>query len=378
VRANLLGPDSKKHEALIRVHREHAAGQIQNENKNWESTIKRLKGSDNPDSIKLGVLLNEARLGAMDTLKEGGMELDLSYERNQYRAANNAYKSAADPGSGYRIEAGKPREDLQKLIPEEYQKKVSIYEYIPNVDFQDLSAAEREALAKQILKAESRALFELGSFDPDGHIGNWMIDKEHKRLVRIDYAQMRTPAPETRDIFNNILGRSLVPKLEGEDHRAIAEHMATLFDSTPDVKLVPVEIEAQLKLISRSPKFPPATEPQNRILFIREELESFLQKKHGPAFYLSLKPDFRAALASMGRMLYYKDFMPEGEFIRLITEHMDIPKGRILRQRLTTGLLDSVRKTVSTVVKASNDLNKLRRDCNLLFGALPKSKKPAK
>jgi hypothetical protein len=341
--------ESAKREAIVRFRKEGVPGQIQNENRNWERVAARLSKSEKTEVRGLAQTLNEARLAAMDTLKEGGVELDLGYERRMYPVAKAAYEAPRNPKTGYRIEVVKPIEDLQALIPADLQDSVSVYEYIQNEKFKSLPVAEQKALAEQIVGAELDAMFKKNSFDPDGHVGNWLIDTKTKRLVRIDYAQMRSVDPNEMKKIKSVLNALFIPRPDVSEIQTIARNLGSMLEFPKTVLLGEKEKFRLIEEAVHRIDFPSNMDPHQRLFMIRDQLEKKLSNSTGQAVSIPIREDARAVISSLGRLLYFRDFMDEKQFFKTFATHMDLPVGRILRQ------LNSPMQVAKIALKAAAD-----------------------
>ena len=331
-RADFTLPDGSNRQAIVRFRKEDVSGQIQNENRNWERVADRLSRSQNADVRTLAQTLNEARLAAMDTLKVGGIELDLGYERRMYSLAKKAYEAPAHSVTGLRVEVVKPIDELQRLIPAEYQDSVSIYEYIENQKFRTLSDSQKRAIAQQIVGAELDAMFTRNTFDPDGHIGNWLIDLKGKRLVRIDYAQLRQVDSKEMSRIQGVLNALFIPRPEAQDLVQIARNLETLLDLPSGLLLGEQERIRFLEELTKRSDFPSHMDPHQRLFVIRNELERKLSLPGRPVT-IPIRENTRAVVSSLGRLLYFRDFMPERDFFQLFAAHMDLPMSRIIKQQ---------------------------------------------
>lgn len=320
----------KLRQAVVRFQRENVFGKVANENKNWEGAIGILSQDDDKAVRQLALTLDEARLGAMDTLREGGTQLDLGFERTAHERAHQSYSSDMSRETGLRVEVGKPLDDLQGQIPEDLQSKVSLYEYVPNQSFEDLQPDEQRKIAKQIMEGELRALFRNGEFDPDGHRGNWLIDKDGNRLVRIDYAEFQNISKKDRDSVKKALSLMFLPTPNARD----INKFSTLVSSLYEVPSVKMDMIKTLTQIFNNREFPAPEEPHMRLLFIRQHLEMAVREIK-PDARVRLRTPTRAALGSMGRLLYYRQYMPDQEFFSLIAKHVPLPK-RVLITHLRT------------------------------------------
>jgi hypothetical protein len=347
--------------AIVRFQREGSEGRAANENRNWQKAIEKLEKSKNPDVRKLAGTLEEARLAAMETLGPGGVELDLSIERGYYPQAKKVYDTDVDE-TGFRTRAVRPLEVEQAKVAPNMQKKTSVYERIDKDSFSKLPAEKKAAIASKIVKTELKAMFDHGIFDPDGHIGNWLIDKNTNELVRIDYAQLRTVPKAEMQKIKTVLNTLFVPNLSDGDFATIAKNLDGVFEFPQSTKPTAYQLQKFLKEIAAEKDFPNFYEPHQRILAIRNALETKIETFSGEPVRIALRSNARAAISSLGRLLYYRDFIPETRFATLLAKNMGTP---ILRIAAQTQLL-SVRKAVEEKV------SQLKLKCPAMLKALLK------
>ncbi|MFI5363752.1 MAG: hypothetical protein ACHQ49_17465, partial [Elusimicrobiota bacterium] len=321
VTVELLNPETARRErAVVRFLRENAEGQIANENAVWESVIAKLSASEDAEQRRLGRILHEARRHAMETLRAGGVELDLEAERNAYPLARAAYGSPADRESGYSIEAGEPLAALQKLVPARFAKTVSIYRYVPNTPLESLPADVRSKLAARIVAAEFKALFRFGTFDPDGHPGNWLIDAGRRVLARIDYAQMRRLSDGDLRSLRDVLRALLQPRLGAGDVRVLADRFSDVFevDGNPD------GLAAVIQGVVARPDFPGFTAPHERLFFLRDEVERHYHGLGRADVLIRLNDGPRAAFASIARTQIYREHLSDEEYFVILLKALEI------------------------------------------------------
>ncbi|MGZ3712816.1 MAG: AarF/UbiB family protein, partial [Bdellovibrionota bacterium] len=306
----------KPRRVAVRILKDAVENQLANENDNWLRTIERLAKDEDAKIRDAANLAQEARGHAYKTLKPGGIELDLSYEREAFKKAQTAYAKPAGK-SGYKIEVARPIEDLQALLPENLQKSVSVYEYIPNTKLKALGdKALQAAIAEEIVDAELEAALQRGVFDPDGHPGNWLVDPSEKRLVRIDYAQLNTIPTERLRGIRQSLGELVLPAFDAQSVTVLSKDLSTIFD---DLGTKP--LAEDLERILKDSKFLALRNPQDRIFFLRDELA---RTRPG----VRIAPDAMSVLASVGKLSVYEEFLPEGTLTRLIGKHLEVSPAR--------------------------------------------------
>ncbi len=326
----LRNPETGANErVVVRFLRENAEGQIANENAVWEKTIAKLTSGEDPEERRLGRILSETRRHTMETLGPGGAELDLESERALYPLASEAYASPAEARSGYAIEVGEPLPAFQKLVPAALAKKVSIYRHVPSVPLDALPAAERPKVAARIAAAEFRALLRLGTFDGDGHPGNWLIDPARKVLTRIDYAQARRLTAEELSSLRETLRAMLRPRLDAGAARVVARRFKDMFEAEGR----PDDLEAVVREALARPDFPEFLAPHERLFFLREAVERHYHARGRPDVLIRLKPVLRAALASLGRTQIYREQLSDAAYLDLLLDALDMSP-TVMRARL--------------------------------------------
>ncbi|MEW6057802.1 MAG: hypothetical protein AB1540_14435 [Bdellovibrionota bacterium] len=311
---------AKPKRVVIRFRREGIEGQVFNENANWTRAITTLTTDQDSDVRKMGRVIEETRAHAMETLKPGGIELDLEIEVNAYGDASAAYGRPKHAKTRFRIEVAKPLPELLEAIPAKYRKTVSIYEAVNHVPLSEIKSRKlRAQAASEIVEAEFEALFNKGVFDPDGHPGNWLIDLENGRLVRIDYAQLRKPPTNEIQAFKKMLSELLYPDLEKRSG-AVAAQFSALIDISAEVG----DITPRIARILNDPKMPDFRNPHERFFFIRERLEDLLQAEGFEKAEVRFKDSARAALSSLARTQIYREHMGDSAYVDLLLEKLGI------------------------------------------------------
>jgi hypothetical protein len=328
--------------ALVRFRRDAAPGQIANEDENLRRLAARLRERGDPATSAFVQTLEEARLTAMETLGPDGNELNLGYERGRYADANAAY-AGVDPSTGIRVRAARPLDEFQRLIPEDLQGKVSVYEFIPHENFSALPANVRQRVARTIVRSELTALAS-GTFDPDGHPGNWLYHSRTGELIRIDYSQLRSVSAEARMSFLDVVNRLFVPTIgNNADVQALATAWEHIVEFSPAQRLSREELEQTLRAAIRSRAFPSAANPQQRLFYLRGQVENAVRTRFGAAASVPFRADTRAMAASMGRLLNYRRDIGDRDFLRILGETIATPTQRITRKVLVERATDRVR-----------------------------------
>lgn len=320
VLARLTDPKTgESRQGVVRMLRRNAGQLVLNENAVWERVIETLQGDSDPAARRLAGLLEGARRHSYELLKPGGIELNLAIERQAYQQAVKAYESPPGPRrqppfTELRIEAVRPLDDLQEgLVPKEFSERVSLYEYIPNVRFKNLPHDVRLRAARGIVEAELKALFEKGVFDPDGHPGNWLVDPERSRMVRVDYAQLQALSSEQRDSLRRVMASLLRPRADGGMARVLHSELRAVF-SFSGVQPAEAALAAALKSALKSPDLPAADSPHERLLFLQDKLEDTLRAGGYPKLEIALQPPVRTAIACLAKLAYYQETLGRKRF----------------------------------------------------------------
>jgi len=313
---------------VVRMQRPGAEGLVANENPVWERAIAELKTDPDARTRRMAMLIDEARSYAYENLKPGGVELDLSIEREAYPDAAAAYADEQD-SSGLRVEVLAPLKDLQaRLVPEKDSRSVSLYDYIPGTRLKALDPKDRARTAARILKTELRALFERASFDPDGHSGNWINDLLHGRLVRIDYAQLRKLPTEDRAAFRRAMAALVRPSPDAFMRSELLETLGRVFSfsgGTPTQQ----ELSAALDAALSEGDLPEAYLPHERLMSIQDRMENALGVSH-PGLAISVAPSARSALASLAKISIYEEELGKLRYGLILLDSLDISPAQYL------------------------------------------------
>ena len=243
----------------------------------------------------------------------------------------------------------KPDFALQNLIPKKYSKSVTVMEFVNATSLRKVEPRLRQQLASQIVAAEMRAIFELGTFDPDGHPGNWLVDVDGRRLVRIDYAQIHQISAEKRELMRKILKLMVQPNFSTADVSTLAQLLPSIFEVGGHVQ----DWTVHLNSVLRAPGFPSHRNPHERLIYLREALE----RRLGAGMTVRFEADLRTVMSALGRIAGFRDFMQDpSAFDRL----------------LLTGLGTS--RTQLAVTTVRNSWENFRNSCEILLRSAPKQR----
>ncbi len=342
----------KQRRVFIRVQKPDVGGLAANESENWDLVAKHLRNGKDPLGHKIARVLEESNQAVMLTLRNGGSELDQRTESLVYEKAKLAYEGRS---KGYSVNVAKPNDDLlDALSPKDQHTKISVYDFTDATKLPDIKdVKQRQKIAKAIIQKEMTALFDHGTFDPDGHTGNWLFDEKKQSLVRIDYAQLRTLPEGERKALKQTVGLlskkiyTQSPKFSAPELDRLEDGLRSMLDlSDPKVNIRPAMLDA-----IQNKGFQSAATPHERVFQLRELIEGHLQKAN-PELKVALKANTQAALSSLTKLNGYT--APE----------IGLPK-KDLHQALASHTFttsDSVDAVVHTV---KDKLNKVRKKCDL-------------
>jgi len=315
-------PSGETNRVSVRIQKANISGQIENEYTVWREVCNRLNAHENPLVKRYGRLIDGIAKEAYDSLNPKGVELDLAQERDKYFEANSAYKNTEiDSKTGLRVEVVEPNTELQRLISEEFQNTVSVYEYIDHTKLEQISdKALRIAIMKQIVDAEIRAL-NSGTFDPDGHKGNWLIDLKNKRLVRVDYAQLTVLKAQELKNFKTVFRILIDPSENGKKRlkKLLEENFTEIFD----VNEKPASLGEGLSYVLDLSDMPRFSSPMEKLLFIQNELEVFFATKKN-SMDLRLRRSISKPMGSFLRLNMYREPIGNRYYIKKLAEFLDI------------------------------------------------------
>ena len=323
VEVGMLDPETGKvRRVAVRLLREAAKGQAANENLVWEKAAKELMASEDSAIRRAGRLADEARAQAWFTLGPDGAEMDLSIERGAEAEAREAYESAESDGLSVSVSI--PLHGLQKrwVLPDEEgrprSKTVSVYEIVDHVPHAELTPEERASAARRIIRAELDAMLKKGVFDADGHRGNWLFDRALRRLVRVDYAQIRRIGPARRKALAETLAALIRPSADRAMRRALTRRLPELFELDGGVPL-PSTAAADLAEVLADPALPDFRAPQERLLFLQERLESKWRETN-PDAAVRLAPELRSAVASLAKLSLYRETVGDRAYFEALLD----------------------------------------------------------
>lgn len=355
--------NGKIQEAVVRIRRPFLEGLNENENEIWakvhQQLLVRSEGMDinsnqRAELLSAANIINESRSQSYETLKQGGPELDLSIERTVESLAK-VYNYSINDGElkGWRVRPIEHLPNLQRLVSPEMQTMISVYPRVNSTPLKEIGDLKlRKELAKQILRAELRAVFEVGTFDQDGHQGNWLIDLAKKEIIRIDYSQITTITKTQRTDFSRFLFEIMneKPNFNDSSHRKL---LLRLFDFPEGISLNEKDL-ANLSFNISSGK----QTPLKPIFEIRSLLTKYVSEKYHREIELQYRPEIRSSLASISKLRKLGDFMTTSEFQLELAKYISglsvakyVAKGITLTERIkerVTSIFSDRKKPTST------------------------------
>jgi predicted unusual protein kinase regulating ubiquinone biosynthesis (AarF/ABC1/UbiB family) len=313
VRIDFKKPLDGEKSAVVRIRRPKIEGQVFNENELWATVAKRIRSED----PEVAEVIEEARGHTYETLKEGGTELDLSIEVRNERIAQQTYgrKISNGPARGFEVSVGHPLEGFQKLLLPNQESETAIYRFVDATPLDEIKDPSlRAALAAEIVNSELTAVFEKGVFDPDGHPGNWLVDLKNKRLVRIDYAQLRTLREndeEFRKVFKELIS--------GRPNFKSAENAKALAKLLRAEGVSPELLERAIVKVATSMRFSKSRVPQTQLFDLRRALRKEL------GVNVSSSDELRAGMAAIAKVRGFARYLPKGDFEILVASHAKLP-----------------------------------------------------
>lgn len=352
---DLIDPDTHQIKRVVaQVKKPNVEGKLFNENENWKRAIDNLLKDKDPTAARMGELLHEAREHTYSTLGPNGAEMDHHIQRNAFPPIRDSYTHVAENAGEISVRVAAPETKLQNLlVGQRFQDSVSLYEFVDNKRLDELEPVVRERYARRIARSELKALLTNGVYDPDGHPGNWLIDRQTGELVRIDYAQ-KTSIPQQKLVNLRVaLAALLRPDADAKMERDLWNNLSSLFV----LQEKPAYLKIALKEALRHPKLPSYNEPQDRLFFLRDHLDQAIEAHGQTRTHLRIDPSTRTALASIGRVKVFEEHLAGGgemgkrTFGRLLLEELGV-----LPQHTALHLKKQVRSAIVSGIRRCSEL----------------------
>ncbi len=307
----------------VRFMRDKVIGQIRNEETLWKKVTAELNAHSDPHVRAFSGHVQEALNSSMETLREGGSEVDLIKDRELSLIANQGYGQAHARSSGYAIEALSFDNLLQMQVPAGEAKTSSILPFVDATEIHDVQDAKK--LSQDILDAELRAIFEVGVFDPDGHPKNWLVDAKAKKLYRIDTSQLKRVEATERENLKRVFAFLLQPSPGKADLRAMAPALESIFDT----KVNALALQNSVKQVVGSPGYRNKANPLERIFFLRDKVTEILKSQGLIKDDLIFSKQIRWVNMSLSKLNLYRERVGNLAFLQALANATKASKTRI-------------------------------------------------
>jgi hypothetical protein len=307
----------------VRILRETAEQQVINEDQILQRAIAGMRSEYSDRRVQqLASTLDQIRIQSTAMLRPGGPELDPSTEVRNYPNASTVYRSEVAPDTGYRVRLVRPDPHFQaQVLTLGMQNQVAVYEFIEGTTLTAIADPQlRAGLARQMLQTELNALLGEGRFDSDGHPGNYLIDQTNREIVRIDFSQYQQLAPEQRNIIRSLLQALFMPAISEQQIDLLDRILEDVFEFSNSLP----NRRAEIARIVRSRDFPPYSSPHERLFALREKLEERLGALGHSRAEVSIRPVIRSAIASLSKIVVYREHMPLTQFAETMLHHIGI------------------------------------------------------
>jgi hypothetical protein len=232
-----------------------------------------------------------------------------------------------DAKTNFTIEAVKPLDNFQgKYVPTKFAKEVSIYEYVPGTTIDKLEKIDpklAKALATQISDVETNANIAKGRYEAEPHPGNWQIDLENKRLVRLDHANFIELGEKDHNAIRNVFQVLVKPKLRADDIQKLQNELPNLF---ADPEMVRSAMKNSLLPALADKQFPAFTSPNERLVFIRRALEQEAEQQSGKFHTLRFTYPVQSSFAALQKASRFREFLSPLEVGRQFLHSLDVSK----------------------------------------------------
>ncbi len=190
--------------------RDHIIGQVRNENEVWIATLGDLRKNEHAEVRDFAQKMNQTRLAIVPNLLPGGSEVDFGRDRELHAAASAAYRVQGRK-SARAISLVPLIPSLQETVAADRQSFTTVMQLIKQERL--AKHPDKAALSEDALRTELEALFMKGSFDADGHIGNWLPDKDTPDLYRTDWSLFTVLDTHEREVVRDLFVTLINPRL---------------------------------------------------------------------------------------------------------------------------------------------------------------------
>jgi hypothetical protein len=331
------GPSSGKVlQVTLKYQDAGVGGQALNEDRNWSHALSELKQNQQVMSDtkmrRLVRAVEEVKETAIESLRPGGEELDLSFERNRSQLAEKAYRTERSTTTGYLTRSAQPVDEIQALIQPEFQTTAAVYEYIDQTPLTQIKDKTlREGLALQMARNERIAILS-GTFDSDGHIANRLITTADREIVRIDYAKIHTYPADEVATFKKLVSNLLLPKPGQAQTESVGQAIESAFRYNQ--KVSPRHLQEATFSALQQADFPTNLEVDERIFYLREYVENELVRLGYPKIEVSLSRTTRNSLVNLAKTMQLREHAPGRQFLIELAEDFGLHPHQLATQEM--------------------------------------------
>ena len=322
----------------LRITRSNTRALVKKENEIWEKVLKELSLSRNMAVRRFALVAEELRQEVMHSLGEDGDELNQKVERENLELARKSYQRELPGMPGWKVEVTTVDPEAQKRIPEQFQKTASAFHFVNHVPVGEIGNPKLRAdIARAILDSELLAMGS-GVFDPEGHPGNWLVDIQNQRLVRLDMAKLVKLKPAETQQFKRALRSVLHISWNSKNVDEAARELYEILDwESPGVSKPPFQrFRATLAKALASSELPAWDQPLERLLFLRKKLGERFDGDGVLGFQRSVRP----ILAALARTRIQGEQLEAREYVRRLAEWVDVSEENLRREYATKKMWD--------------------------------------
>lgn len=286
--------------AVARFQREGIRRIVEEELAIYDGMFKTLLNHEDEEVRRAAAKAYEAWVGASKTLRgENALELSIDAERQAHGRAQKVYtRSRYKTRSGFRIEPVSPLKDFEKYLPDELKNTVAFYEYVPHTEWSKIKDLKlRTKLIQDIIDIETHAILN-GHFDKDGHTGNWLVDLKNRRIVRVDYAQLKQVDPGELNDFVRSFKVHARPVRQAGDSKQTHELLSRIYQVDGIEAITPEQVHAWMQEQAYL-----QGKPHERFFHLRDRISDTLKKP------VSLQSTANDALIAFSKIQGFEEYL---------------------------------------------------------------------
>ena len=171
-------------------------------------------------------------------------------------------------------------------------------------------------MPRSIVDSELRAFFENGVYDPDGHPGNWLIAREKREIVRIDYAQLRTTPEGEREAFKRVFAELIKTK----PNFSSASPGRIIWPLSWNQPQIGKALILAIQSASSKVDFTRRNGPQEKLFALRNAIQDELSDTQRTRVHLS--DTLRSGFALFGKISGFKEYLSPEDFNGLFAKYV--------------------------------------------------------